>query len=198
MLNKTILFLIFVASISCQDKIVGNPEKVMADYIKAVQENDFATIYKLNVITIRQEMFIRSSDEEAIKEAVTANVERNRLEFEAIKPTLSMGTRWGEKYFFLPGASVTVGKAYNLAPVGDDPVNSEYEKAASVLTSVKIVYESPEKAPKHPNGLIKVAQYECTLRKTRQGKNVRIYSHDEKWYFSACVLDELSVEYFAP
>ncbi len=179
----------------CDQKIVGHPEKVTSDYIKAVQRNDFKAIYKLNFDTSRSSKYLKCSDEKAEEKICEQNFRENKTIYENVELNLSPGVRWTEKYYFPASALIDIGEPYPPVAAGEDDINSKYEKAVSVFIPVKVEYPDQDEAPSQDDRKIKTASFECVLRKIREGGNVRVYSNDTKWYFAGCVFNSLSATY---
>jgi len=185
-----------LALFACTKEIPGNPEKTVKEYIEAVQKGDFETIYRLNRVTARQKKFLEKTEAGNVELVLKQNFERQKAAYFTSEPDIFSGALWTERYFFPPSSSVKVGKARSMSQIGDDPVNVEYEKGFLAIVPVETTYASEKDAPKLKGQSIKKAVYDCNLAKIRQGDNVRIYSHDEKWFIARCILDTDTVEYF--
>ncbi|VAX25499.1 hypothetical protein MNBD_NITROSPINAE02-1181 [hydrothermal vent metagenome] len=190
------IILSLVALAGCVDEIPGNPEKVMDEYIRAIQKDDFKTLYSLNVKTARQKKYLSLTKIGDIQKTLDENYNMNLALYKSAKPGPDIGMRWGEKFFFTATSSFTIGSPYFMKPVGDDPVNADYEKASNILIPVTVTYSKLDQAPKVDGRKVKSARYDCVLRKIREGFNVTIYSHDDKWYFAGCSVDTSSITYF--
>ena len=181
---------------ACERKIPGNPRKVMEEYIKAVQGRDFETIYRLNRVTARQKKYLEASRAGDVRKALETNYQEHKADFESAPVTFTPGVEWAEKHFFPPGSEVSVGEPYYIKPVGDDPVNAKYEEALTVMVKVLTKYLNETYAPELNGRKIKSATFDCSLGKIRLGKSVRVYSHDDEWYFNGCLINLDSVQYF--
>ena len=179
---------------SCEDKIPGDPEGVMKQYVNAIKARDFKTIYSLNRVTARQKYHLEQTSVGNVETILKTNYEENKAAFDSAEFTLTPAVQWGEKYFFPPSAKVSFGKPERIKPVGDDPVNAEYEKALTVKIHVTAEYPDVNEAPKLGDRAIKTAVYDCALGKIRTGKSVRVYDLDEKWYFNGCILEKDRVQ----
>jgi hypothetical protein len=178
--------------------IPGNPKKTVEDYIAAVQKSDFEKIYNLNRVTARQKKYIEKSENGDIEKELKVSFETHKAAYEAVEPGFFTGAQWAEKNFFPPTADVVIGEAKHPSPAGDDPVNVEYEKGFTVFVPVKTLYTKSEDAPELYGRKVKEATYDCVLGKIRYGDRVRIYAHDEQWFFAGCILDRTSVTFFKP
>ncbi|VAW27401.1 hypothetical protein MNBD_BACTEROID07-302 [hydrothermal vent metagenome] len=179
----------------CDQKIPGHPEKIASEYIKAVQRNDFKTIYRLNFDTSRSSKYLKCSDGKAENKICEQNFRENKTIYENAELNFSPGVRWVEKHYFPASALVDIGEPYPPAAAGEDDINSKYERAVSVFVPVKVEYPDQNEAPSQDDRKIKTASFECVFRKIREGGNVRVYSHDIKWYFAGCVFNAQSVTY---
>ena len=184
--------------LSCAKETPGNPEKTVKDYIKAVQKSDFKTIYRLNRVTARQKMYIEKTKNGDIQKLLKASFETHKAAYDTAEPGFFSGALWSEKYYFPPTSTVSVGEARDPYPAGDDPVNSEYEKGFTLFVPVKTFYTKSRDTPELDGRKLKEAVYDCVLGKIRYGRNVRIYSNDEHWFLSGCILDRSSVTFFLP
>ncbi|MGK7345145.1 MAG: hypothetical protein ACNS63_04990 [Candidatus Nitrospinota bacterium M3_3B_026] len=182
-----------VLSASCHDRIPGKPEKTTAEYIEAIQKNDFAAVYQLNRVTARQARYLENTDVGDVDEMLRQNYEQRKAEYEAARAVFTPGIQWAEKHFFPASASVSVGEASWIKPVGDDPVNADYEKALTVTVPVSVEYKDKSAAPELEGKKLKSASYTCSLGKIRSEKSVRVYNVDEQWYFNGCILNRESV-----
>jgi len=182
--------------LSCTKEIPGNPEKTVKDYIEAIQKSDFETTYRLNRVTARQKKYIEKSKNGNIAQELKASIESHKAAYDAAEPDFFSGALWSEKYFFPLTSRVVVGEAKHPSPAGDDPVNVEYEKGFTLFVSVKTFYTKSKDAPELHGRKVKEAIYDCALGKIRYGENVRVYSHDEQWFLSGCILDRSSVTFF--
>jgi hypothetical protein len=192
----TALLAISLALAGCTEKIVGNPEAVVERYIKAIQTDDFNTIYTINSKTAWELRYQAVKDTTFSKEELAQAREKEKAMYAAAPPSFIPGQRWAERHFFPPSSSVTVEKAHWLPPFGTDNVNAEYEKAATVIVPLSVVYSSKEAAPEYQEGRVKSAKYECTLVKIRLEGAVAIYSHDTQWYVSGFIVDRDSITLF--
>lgn len=180
----------------CMEKIPGEPEKVMRDYVEAVQKDDFKTIYKLHMLTARQQQFLSKSEVGDVEAMLREHYENSKKDYDAVKPTFAQGITWSEKHFFPASATFAIGDPYHPPAAPDDPVNAEYEKAQNVIVPVNVTYSKKEDAPELEGAKVKSAGYMCFMKKIRQAETVRVYSHDEKWYFGDCLVDEQTVTRF--
>lgn len=186
-----ILLISFPPLFSCTKDIPGNPKKTVEDYIEAVQKSDFETIYRLNRVTARQKKYIEKSKNGHVEQELKASFETHKAAYEAAEPGFFIGARWAEKYFFPSTSRVVIGEARHPPPAGVD-----YEKGFTLYVSVKASYTKREDAPELDGRKIREAVYDCILGKIRYGENVRVYSHDEQWFFSGCILDRPSARFF--
>lgn len=193
-----ILMIFSLLLLTCTRDIPGNPEKTVKDYITAVQKSDFETIYNLNRLTARQKRFIEKIKNGDVEKELKASFEMHKAAYDAVEPGFFTGAQWAEKYFFPPMATVVIGKARHPSSAGDDPSNVEYDKGFTLFVSVKTFYTKSEDAPELDGRKVKKATYDCVLGKIRYGANVRIYSHDEQWFLSGCILDRPLVTFFKP
>ncbi|MEE8483581.1 MAG: hypothetical protein V3S46_03205 [Nitrospinota bacterium] len=181
---------------ACWQKIPGDPKGTLEKYIKAVQQGDFKTIYALNQVTARQKKYLEQTTVGDVDAIVAENYRKSKSDYDDLEPVKVVNIQWGEKYFFPPSASVAVGKPKPPAAAGDDTVNAEYERAGTVNVQVSVVYTDPAKAPEIEGKKVKSIDYLCTLVKIREGKNVRVYSHDENWFFGSCIEETPSASYY--
>lgn len=195
-LSAIALAFFMLGLVSCTEKIPGNPKKVVTDYVTAVQKNDFDTIYKLNRVTARNMKYLQSSEVGDIEEALRQTYNTKMEEYNSVAPTFTPGVQWAEKHFFPKSARITYGEPYQLKPVGDDPVNAEYEKALTAMIPVYVEYTDKTVAPEHEGKKIKTASYTCSVGKIRGGMTVRVYNVDANWYFNGCIIDRDSLQYF--
>ncbi len=188
--------LLVIALTACSQKIPGDPKGTLGKYIKAVQQGDFKTIYSINQVTARQKKYLRQTTMGNVDEIVAENYRKSKSDYDAHKPVKAANVQWREKYFFLPSTSVAIGKPKPPSAAGDDPVNAEYEKAGTVYVPVSVIYNDPAQAPEIDDKKVKSMDYLCTLVKIREGKNVRVYSHDDKWFFGSCIEESSSASYY--
>lgn len=197
-MNRNSLFLVAITflffTVSCEEKVPGDPEKTLAEYIKAIQNKDYKTIFALNFASERKIRFIEDAEGADIKIMLAENFEKDKADYLAAEQTFTTGNRWIERHFFPKSATFTVGKAFFMAPVGDDPVNVDYEKAVSVQTPVVVEYNDTKDAPTYEGRKVLSAKYVCMLRKLRQKGSVRIYSHDTEWFVASCTVESESVK----
>jgi len=181
---------------SCTKDIPGNPKKTVEHYIAAVQKSDFETIYKMNRATARQKKYIEKSKSGDIEQELMASFKTHKEAYDAVEPGFFSGAQWSEKYLFPPTAKVVVGEARHPSPAPDDPEHVQYEKGFTAFVSVRTLYTTMEDAPELYGRKVQEATYDCALGKIRYGDNVRVYSHDEQWFFTGCILERDSVTYF--
>ncbi len=179
----------------CVRKIPGRPEKIMEEYVKAVQRKDFETIFALNAGAARIRKFLERSEMGDKEKILKEDFEKNKAAYQAAEPSFAPGVRWTEKHYFPATALVDIGDPYPPASAGEDNVNAEYEMAMSVFVPVIVKYPDQNEAPAYNKRKLKTARYDCALRKIREGGAVRVYSTDDKWYFAGCVFDSSSVTY---
>jgi hypothetical protein len=194
--KAAVIISISLAVAGCSEKIPGNPEVVTERYVKALQTDDFDTVYALNVATARELRFQGGKDSTVSKEELKLGKERHKAMYLAAASTFIPGQRWSERHFFTTSSSATVGSAHWLEPFGSDPVNADYEKEGTVIVPALVVYSNKEDAPSYQEGKVKSARYDCTLKKIRQEGAVSVYSHDTKWYVSGCIVDKGSIKNF--
>ena len=180
-------------AVSCEEKIPGDPQKTLTDYIMAIQNADYEAIFSLNHASERKIRFIEEAEGADIKLMLAENFKKDKADYMAAQQTFTTGSRWIERHYFPKSSTFTVGKAYFMEPVGDDPVNVEYEKAVSVQTPVVVEYKSLKDAPLFDGRKVVSAQYVCILRKLRQKGSVRIYSHDTDWFIASCTVVSESI-----
>lgn len=171
------------------DKIAGNPKKVMEDYIAAVQKGDFNTIYLLNRATARQKKWLQKGEVGDVKLQEAENFQRNKANYDAAVMSFTPGVQWAEKFFFPPSAKVEIGKPRDPERVERDKMGDAYEKGVVAVITVSVTYPVPEEAPEYSGMKLKSTNYTCMLRKIRYDDSVMIYSYDEKWFFSGCLID---------
>lgn len=185
-----------LAGVGCTGKIPGNPEAVAERYIKAVQANDFNTVYSLKVATARELRLLGGKDSTLSKEELKQILEKHKTMYTEAQPSFTPGQRWAERFFFTASSTAIVGNAYSIPPFGTDPVNAEYEKDMTVIVPVNVVYSSREDAPQYGENKVRSARYDCTLSKIREEGAVSIYSHDAQWYFAGCIVEKDSIKNF--
>lgn len=176
--------------------IPGNPQKVVEDYINAIRNGDFKTVYRLNRVSARQKKFIEKSGAGNSKNESSQNFAKHKAAYESLKPGFFTGAQWAEKYFFPKSSTVTVGDPRHPPKAGGEASNAGYEQGLSIIVSVKTVYNMKKEAPELNARRIKEATYDCFLAKIRYGDNVQIYSYDEQWFFAGCILDTRLVLFF--
>ncbi len=191
-----LLSLLLVALLACDKRIQGEPEKVVEEYLQAVKADDFETIYKINRVTARQMRYLKEAETGDVGKMLQERFEEHKSLYFSTSRDVFSDSLWKERYFFPPSASFKVKKAKHLEMVGDDPVNAEYEKGFLVIVPVEVVYSQKKSAPKQHGRKIKEAVYDCNLGKIRKVGTVRIYSHDETWFFAQCIFDSSSVVAF--
>ena len=180
---------------ACTSGIPGHPAEVMTKYVKAIQHGDFKTVYALNAVAARQKKYLTQSGAGASSAVLNENYKKNLNYYRSARPSFISGFQWAEKYFFPPSSSVVVGRPYRPAPAGSDTLNSKYESDYRAIVPVEVVYEK-ENAPAMEGRKIKTARYDCSMVKIREGKNVRVYSDDDRWYFSGCLIEISSARFF--
>lgn len=196
-LFRSIVLLILVAGTmaACSlDKIAGDPAKVLKEFIAAVQKNDFNTMYALNNDTARQEKWLKKGESGDVQKQRTENFQRSKEFYDTAVMSFSPGVRWAEKFFFPPSAKVVIGKPRDPEPVEKEKMGDAYEKGMVAVITVAVTYPVPEEAPEFHDAKLKYAEYNCMLRKIRQEGSVMIYSYDDKWFFSGCIINSNSVQ----
>jgi hypothetical protein len=187
-----ILFLTLIATVfGCSDSIPGQPAKIVEEYVKAVQSNDFEKIYQLNFLTARQKIFIVGKDKVEVESLMREHFELSKKRYDESLPQDEIGLQWAEKDFFTPNALIEVDKARYPPAAADDPVNAEYEKDQNAFVTVRAVYKDKDEAPLLLGKRVVEAEYDCILKKIRQPGTVRVYSHDEQWYIGGCIMDRV-------
>lgn len=196
-LSAVLLFTAALGFVSaCAEKIPGNPEITMKEYIEAVQKRDFKTIYYINRSTARQSKYILKSKDADTLRMDAENLEKNRLEFEAIAPNFTQGVRWNEKHFFPSSSIVKIGKPQDfIKQIDKQRPGENYEKGNTVQFLISVDYPNATDAPEISGIKLKYAEYICSLGKIRQDQMVMIYSIDDKWYFNSCMVDMGKVQY---
>ncbi|VAW27576.1 hypothetical protein MNBD_BACTEROID07-1038, partial [hydrothermal vent metagenome] len=150
-----------------------------------------------NINTARQKKFLGQSKEDDMAKSIENSIAENWAKYQSAVPTFISGVIWAEKFYFPASSTTVIGKAYTLAPIGDDSVNALYEMSTTVNVPVTVTYTEKKDAPKYNGKEVKTASYDCVLGKIREGDNVRVYSHDDKWYFSGCVINKDSIKLFS-
>ncbi|MDH5541665.1 MAG: hypothetical protein OEY64_01740 [Nitrospinota bacterium] len=196
MIKKALLVIALLTLNSCSESIPGNPEKVAENYVEAIRADDFAQIYELNFLTVRQKRLLLREESDAGQKLLEENFKKHKGDYESVDVKLTDRGIWHEKSYFPKSAKVTFGKASYPKAAADDPVNAEYEKAQNVYVKIKSVYSSPEEAPVYDDKKIKEVSFDCFLKKVRKEGNVRIYSHDEQWFVADIVPDVSTAIYF--
>lgn len=175
------------------NKIAGNPEKVLKDYIEAVQRGDFNAIYAMSQVTARQKRLIAKAETGDKKVLEAEQFQRHKAIYDAAVLSFS-NEQWGEKFYFPPSAKVEIGKAHDPLPVEKEKMGDAYEKGGVVVVKVSVTYQKPEEAPEYNGHKLNYADYNCMLRKVRYEDSVMIYSYDDKWYFGGCLINSSSVK----
>lgn len=191
-----VLSIFSLALLSCTSEIPGDPKKTLEEYITAVQKGNFETVYRLNKVTARQKKYLEQTKIDDFKKILKQNYEKNWANYKSVKPSFIANIQWAEKHFFPPSCSPSVGKPQKPTPIGNDRVNVEYEEALTIIVPVFVTYNAKRDAPKLNGRKIKSTGYVCILGKIREGSNVRIYSHDDQWFFGSCILDTTSAKFF--
>ncbi len=187
-----LLFLIGgVVSACTLDKIAGDPEKVLKEYIDAVQKGDFNKMYSLSQVTVRQKRLLAKTDSGNMKVLESEQFQRHKAIYDATVPSFS-GEQWVEKFYFPPSAKVELGVAHDPLPVEKEKMGDAYEKGGVVVIKVSVDYPKPEEAPEYNGQKLNHADYNCMLRKIRYEGSVMIYSYDDKWYFGGCMINSKS------
>ncbi|MDH5508765.1 MAG: hypothetical protein OEZ32_00230 [Nitrospinota bacterium] len=181
--------LALVLAAGCVDKIPGDPDKELERYIKAVQESDYKTIFDINHVTARQLKFMRQMNKGDKERSLEGSYKQYKEIYLNVTPTFQIGITWAEKGFFPPGAQTKVGDPYYQVALEDDPVNAEYERATNVYVPVDVSYPDKTAAPEHDGKKVRSASYDCSMKKIREGQNVTVYSHDDKWFFGGCIVN---------
>jgi len=171
----------------CEKKIPGEPEKTVERYVKAVQAQEYKTIFEINALSARQLKHLRLSAGAEKEKSIAQAMEKFQQAFNDAPVTFQPGITWAEKNYFPAGAQVTVGTAYWPQKVGDDPVNAEYEKYNNCFVPVAVDYAGAKQTPENDGKKVKSAQFDCSLKKIREGQNVTVYSHDDLWYVGGCI-----------
>ena len=196
MASAMTLMAVVSMAVGCVDKIPGDPDKVLERYITAVQQSDYKTIFDINHVTAKQLKYTRQLGKEDKEKSLEASYNQYKELYLSVAPTFQPGITWGEKAFFTPGAKAKVGAPYHPVAVGDDPVNAEYEKANNVYVPVDVSYPDQATAPDHNGKKIKSASYDCSLKKIREGGNVTVYAHDDRWFFGGCIVNVGKITYY--
>ena len=188
-IHRAIVLLALIAVSACSlDKIPGDPAKVLREYITAVQKGDFKTIYALNQVTARQKKWLQKSETGDVQIQEAEHFQRHKAIYDAADMSSTQGVLWAEKFFFPASAKVEVGKPHDPLPVEKEKMGDAYEKGVVVVSTVSVSYPIPEEAPVYNGVKLKYAEYNCMLRKIRYDESVMIYSYDEKWFFSGCMI----------
>lgn len=170
------------------DKIAGDPKKVLHEYVEAVQRGDFNTIYALNQVTARQNKWLQKSESGDLKKQEVEHFQRHKATYDAADMSSTQGVLWAEKHFFPRSSKVDIGKPRDPEPVEKEKMGDAYEKGVVAVLTVSVTYPVPEEAPEHNGAKLKYAEYNCMMRKIRYDESVMIYSYDEKWFFSGCMI----------
>ena len=187
--------LVWVSS-GCVEKIPGEPDKVVERYIKAVQETDYRTIFDINHVTAKQLKYLRQLNAGDREHSLEESYRQYSEIYKGVAPTFQPGITWAEKGFFPPGSKTRVGKPYHPIAAGDDPVNAEYEKATNVYVPVEVDYPDISTAPEYSGRKVRSALYDCGLKKIREGRNVTVYAHDDKWFFGGCIANTSKMTFY--
>lgn len=175
------------------NKIAGDPAKVLKEYIGAVQKGDFNAIYALSQVTARQKKWIQKSETGDVQKQEAEHFQRHKAIYDATVPSFS-NVQWAEKYYFPPSAKVEIGKPRDPEPFEKEKLGDAYEKGVVAIITVSVSYPVPEEAPEYDGMKVKQANYNCMLRKIRYEDSVMIYSYDEKWFFSGCLVIGNSIQ----
>ncbi len=190
------LLTIFLATtMGCTEKIAGEPSKVVTRYVDAVKRGDYDTIFQLSHNSARRLKFFGMSELAQDKKIAQEYLEEQRKEYDAAPLDFTPGVQWAERHFFPDTCEVSIGKARYPAGTPGDPVNADYEQGIKVIVTVSVDYLDPKSAPSYRGKKLVSAKYDCFLSKIREGKNVRIYSHDDKWYVNGFLIDPATVRF---
>lgn len=188
--------LLLATGVSCSDSIPGKPDMVLQEYVVAVQKGDFETIYRLNRATARQSRFIHKDKTGDAEKMDAENMAMARANYEAVQPSFTPGMHWAEKHFFPQTSGVFIGRPQHLAPTGNEPgLKDNYEKGNTVVIPVSVTYPDLNQAPEYGGKKIKQAEYRCVMGKVRMEDSLMIYTHDDKWFFNACLIEIEKIEY---
>ncbi len=182
--TSAVVFVIFLAA--CAERIPGDPGKILAEYVGAVQKGDFATMYKLSRITARQKKYILKSNVGDINKLLSENYEMHLSTYKSVEPSFFGAVQWQEKYFFPPSAVVRFGKAKNLPPPEKSERKENWEIGLKVLIDVSVEYPKKEEAPEYDGRKLRSINYVCTLSKIRMEGALAVYPQDPDWFFDGC------------
>ncbi len=187
--SAVVFALFFVA---CSERISGDPAKIMAEYVGAVQKGDFASMYKINRITARQKKYILKSNAGDINKLLSANYEMHLATYKSAELSFYGAVQWQEKYFFPPSAVVRIGKVHNLPPPDKNERKENWEMGLKALVDVSVEYPKKEEAPEYDGRKLKSINYVCTLSKIRMEGAMMVYPQDPDWFFDACIANSAS------
>lgn len=184
-----LLLAVTTVGIGCTESIPGNPKRIVEEYVKAVQTNDFEKIYDLNFLTARQKIYLGAIEKGEGESRLKENFRKFKKQYDEFMPQDVIGYQWEEKHFFTPNAAIEVKDARFPPGAAGDPVNAEYEKDQNVFVTVLVVYKDKSEAPLLYGKRVSEAKYDCILKKIRHPGTVRVYSHDDRWYIGGCLMD---------
>ena len=182
--------------VSCAETIPGDPQGTLKRYITAVQEDDFKTLYELNRSTAQQRKHLERTTIGDVEGMLEASYRERKKAYDEHPRDLTINVQWAEKNYFPPSSAVVYGKPNHPPAAGDDPVNAEYERANNVNVPVTVTYHDKNEALQIGGVTVREIAFVCALTKIREGKNVRIYSHDDQWFFGSCIPEQQSIKSF--
>ena len=190
-----IALVVALFSWACSERIPGNPEKIIAEYLGAVQKGDFATMYKLNRVTARQKKYVLKSNAGNLDKLLSDNYEMNLAKYNSAVLSFMGGVQWQEKYFFPRSAVLKIGRAHPLIPPDKDARGENWEKGLTVLAEVSAEYPNKEEAPEYDGQKLRSLNYACTLSKIREEGSLMVYSQDLDWYVDGCIANLASAKF---
>lgn len=190
---SAVVFALFLAA--CSERIPGDPAKIMAEYVAAVQKDDFASMYKINRITARQKRYILKSTAGDLNKLLSENYKMHLATYKSVEPSFYGAVQWQEKFFFPPSALVRIGKAQNLPSPEQSERKENWEMGLKVLVDVSVEYHKKEEAPEYDGRKLKSINYVCTLSKIRMEGALAVYPQDPDWFFDGCNANSASAQF---
>ncbi len=201
-MKKSILVVLVVCTVAIAGyvayriNLTKGAEASAREYIEAVKERDFATIFALNHRTQKQMNIIaraKESEREGLVKKMYAGSEKA---FEVMVPTGDPTLNWAEKFFFIPGMDYRILQVDKETTSSTPSSDYRSKRVASVLVAVS--YSNSELAPVYRKKRLKQARLRIDMIQSRDVvKGMQTEPVKEGWLYQWLQVEDGSTLYWA-
>lgn len=158
------------------------PGQALEEYIDAVKEGNFQTVYELNATTQKKVALIHRGAAAGIEESLKENYERYKEGFDTIRDDSGIGGLWAEKLLFPPDSRYSVTDIRIEEETGSP--SARFKPRVVAVAGIDIEYVDKDSAPAIGGGKVKKVICEVLLIKGEDAvKGLRSNIPVREWLF---------------